>query len=713
MATKSIDINYLISNDTEMDYFNNEISLIDKKSDLTKIEKALSSIDVLGLHREDAKIIRTKLGNIKRKIANLAKRTSSNPLAPIMVKIKDIPKPPLQVNRTKPTPPKIEQSSFDFNSKVKKVRKSRSKSSKVMSQSEIDQEIARMQKLGDGVASALELTTESIETVVKKVAPIVKRVTKMQKALLVVRQLEASNKTKHNEILENKHKIDKNYNNRKLRNDENDSRRKFEGQQLAKESRENIENTKLKRLELSTNAKAELAKATMDDKVRIHKIDADAKIKVANTHAMNRLNLAESNTKNKIALVKANTESKLRIQQQRSGQVNRSQMQRDLHGVHPALGALYGYSQNAKDKDGNNDGESSGGLSGLLAGGAGGVGALGASKVLGKSLGKGLAKKIPILGSIVTGLAEYQKSGDVGKSGASSLGSLVGGAATGALAGLATGGPIGAIVGAIVGSYLGETVAKQLYNKFFGNSDTSSSSSSQYDPNGKSSSDSSGSPQSSSGLIRKYTDADGMTESRTGGTKSWRNKNAGNIRYGAYAKSKGAIGQDSDGFAMFASEDDGEKAREDLIFNSKSYKDLSVDSMISKYAPPSENNTKQYQSIARTATGTSGNTKLSMLNPAQRKALLSAMKSHEGYKAGSINYTKEKAPSMVKGVQDADDNIQQSKNVAKSQPMNVVISNGGSTGGSTVVNNISHHAPNTDSTVRQLNNNNMNTASGM
>ena len=53
----------------------------------------------------------------------------------------------------------------------------------------------------------------------------------------------------------------------------------------------------------------------------------------------------------------------------------------------------------------------------------------------------------------------------------------------------------------------------------------------------------------------------------TGGdsaSRSFRNNNPGNIKYGEFAKSHGATGQDSGGFAQFPDEETGKKAQRDL-----------------------------------------------------------------------------------------------------------------------------------------------------
>lgn len=138
---------------------------------------------------------------------------------------------------------------------------------------------------------------------------------------------------------------------------------------------------------------------------------------------------------------------------------------------------------------------------------------------------------------------------------------------------------------------------------------------------------------SPSTMKRVYTQPDGTKVVKEGGTKAWRNNNEGNIRYGAYAKSKGAIGQDKDGFAIFPNEETGRKAKEDLIFEGKNYKDKNLDDAIYRYAPPSENNTKLYQSKVL-ASVNNQNKKMSEYTPEERQSILASMKKMEGYKAG-------------------------------------------------------------------------------
>jgi len=66
------------------------------------------------------------------------------------------------------------------------------------------------------------------------------------------------------------------------------------------------------------------------------------------------------------------------------------------------------------------------------------------------------------------------------------------------------------------------------------------------------------------------------------GTRSDRNHNPGNIKYGAWAKAHGASGQDKDGFAIFDTDEVGLGAMKSLL-QSKSYNSLSVKDAINKW----------------------------------------------------------------------------------------------------------------------------------
>ena len=212
---------------------------------------------------------------------------------------------------------------------------------------------------------------------------------------------------------------------------------------------------------------------------------------------------------------------------------------------------------------------------------------------------------------------------------------------------------------------------------------------------------------------------------KTGGTKSWRNNNPGNIRAGDFATSQGAIGKDKDGFAVFPDEQTGDKAREKLLFEGKNYKDLSVSAAISRYAPPSENNTGAYIADVSKAMGIDANTKMSDLTPEQRKTMMTAMKKKEGYEAGLVTAKEggtKITPTMAKGPDNSNAKVaaadkpksetatlQTDLNKAKaetsSSPKTVVVSGGGgggSSNSSNVTNNVVTNINRPDWTAKDM-----------
>lgn len=117
-----------------------------------------------------------------------------------------------------------------------------------------------------------------------------------------------------------------------------------------------------------------------------------------------------------------------------------------------------------------------------------------------------------------------------------------------------------------------------------------------------------------------------------GGTRSWRNNNPGNLKYGNFARSKGAIGTDGQ-FAIFPDYDTGHNAKKELI--TTTYYNYTIQTMMNAYAPPSENNTTAYIRYIVSRTGMSANTYIRNMSNSQLNSLLDAMKQYEGYKVGS------------------------------------------------------------------------------
>ncbi|MBD9455959.1 hypothetical protein IB244_31305, partial [Rhizobium sp. RHZ02] len=128
--------------------------------------------------------------------------------------------------------------------------------------------------------------------------------------------------------------------------------------------------------------------------------------------------------------------------------------------------------------------------------------------------------------------------------------------------------------------------------------------------------------------------SDGNTYTLSG-TRNWRNNNPGNLEYGDFARSKGAIGTDGR-FAVFPSYEAGRQAKSSLLFDSPRYADKTIAGAITQYAPSFENDTRGYYSrIARDA-GVTPDTPLSSLDEDQRGSLLDSMQRVEGYRPGRV-----------------------------------------------------------------------------
>jgi hypothetical protein len=88
------------------------------------------------------------------------------------------------------------------------------------------------------------------------------------------------------------------------------------------------------------------------------------------------------------------------------------------------------------------------------------------------------------------------------------------------------------------------------------------------------------------GDLRQIALAVQKSEGCRPGTRSYRNNNPGNIEYGPFARSAGAIGSDGR-FAIFPSEEVGLQAIEKLL-QTKGYRGKTIDQIGRRWAPPSE-----------------------------------------------------------------------------------------------------------------------------
>jgi RHS repeat-associated protein len=164
------------------------------------------------------------------------------------------------------------------------------------------------------------------------------------------------------------------------------------------------------------------------------------------------------------------------------------------------------------------------------------------------------------------------------------------------------------------------------------------------DPDGRASSDDNSVIQKpfvraeANGNNVKYFRDDESGVERSGGTRAWRNNNPGNIRWNS--EQIGSAG----GFAVFKDYETGFAAIGNLL-RSDSYNNLSINDAIARWAPPSENDTANYQSLLTQLTGLDNNRLISSLSADELDSVARAIQIIEGFRAGSE--TQFSAPSLI------------------------------------------------------------------
>jgi RHS repeat-associated protein len=138
--------------------------------------------------------------------------------------------------------------------------------------------------------------------------------------------------------------------------------------------------------------------------------------------------------------------------------------------------------------------------------------------------------------------------------------------------------------------------------------------------------------------------SDSSTEQRSGGTPAWRNNNPGNLRPGGFASRHGAIGRAPQGrsgnyFAVFPNPEMGHSALEALL-KGESYRDLSPEAAIRRYAPPGDgaNDSARYQRRIREGIGDTGEATVGQLTPAQLGRMVTTIAREEGWETGRVSY---------------------------------------------------------------------------
>jgi hypothetical protein len=117
-----------------------------------------------------------------------------------------------------------------------------------------------------------------------------------------------------------------------------------------------------------------------------------------------------------------------------------------------------------------------------------------------------------------------------------------------------------------------------------------------------------------------------------GASRSWKNKNPGNLRYSEFAAARGATGADEQGFAVFPDEATGRAAQKALLFERGDDKDLSIREALGKYGAHSDSDTAAYARRVTRELGVGPEARLTDLAPEQREKMLDIMREHEGWR---------------------------------------------------------------------------------
>lgn len=129
---------------------------------------------------------------------------------------------------------------------------------------------------------------------------------------------------------------------------------------------------------------------------------------------------------------------------------------------------------------------------------------------------------------------------------------------------------------------------------------------------------------------------DNGTTTNVRGIRSVRNNNPGNIEYGKFARSMGAVGSDGR-FAVFPTDAMGNHARETLFFSGGGYRDKLLSQAVARWAPESENNVAMYTRALLNSVG-GVNKRMRDYSPQERANIMAAMRVVEGGKGGKVSY---------------------------------------------------------------------------
>lgn len=132
---------------------------------------------------------------------------------------------------------------------------------------------------------------------------------------------------------------------------------------------------------------------------------------------------------------------------------------------------------------------------------------------------------------------------------------------------------------------------------------------------------------------------DGCTETRSGGSRAWRNNNPGNIEVDKKSPSAfGALGANGL-FVIYPNEEVGFNAVKAWL-QSPAYKHATLAKAIQKWAPPNENDTVVYEEHVQKWSHVPLDSPMSSLSQDQITLVAYAIRTQEGWKPGSIQWKK-------------------------------------------------------------------------
>lgn len=335
------------------------------------------------------------------------------------------------------------QMGFDFGDKVKKTGKPSTKSNTVGKLSITHLEPKALKQIKDILMLPEKIAKQSGGS--DKPKRTVRRATKFEKDNQALRARDADIRARHVEVISEKIKATIRLTKLKSKIDSDKSEEKFK--QKLEELREKYKHITDK-LSLSN-----------DFQVNREKLKQSGKAHSDET----RLKLKKMSYEHSRDIAK----DKLDAQVEKSKLARSQQLHRDFHSIHPALGMLYGLSQNKKEQSQNNGNSGGFGISDILGGVAGGAGAMGIKGAFQKFASNGLkmgGSRIPIVGGLIT--AYYESLDEGVAKGLTAGAGVTAGGAIGATIGTALLPGIGTAIGAVIGSWLGGQGARELFDNF-------------------------------------------------------------------------------------------------------------------------------------------------------------------------------------------------------------------------------------------------------